>query len=283
MQHLVVRPLQKSGVNGDHGLEPLAGQPGGKGDGVLLGNAYVEIAVGKALVKFDHARAFAHGGRNTHQPNVALGHIAQPLPKHLGKSGFGWRGCWLQTRCHIEFARPMVGDGISLCLRITLAFAGDHMQKLRPFEVAHVLQRGDQRLHIVPIDRADVVEAEFFKQRGRQHHAFGLFFKPFGKFQQGRHPFEHAFAHIARLGIELPAHQVRQIAVQRPHGRADAHVVVVEDDQQAHVLLDPRVVERFKRHACRHGAIADDGNAVLLFALLAGRNGHAQCSRNAGG
>ena len=167
MQHLVVRPLQKSGVNGDHGLEPLAGQPGGKGDGVLLGNAYVEIAVGKALVKFDHARAFAHGGRNAHQPNVAFGHIAQPLPKHLGKGGFGWRSRWLQTRGHIEFTRPVVGDGVGLCLRIALAFAGDHVQKLRPFEVAHVLQRGDQRLHIVSIDRANVIEAEFFKQRGR--------------------------------------------------------------------------------------------------------------------
>ena len=139
VQHLVVRPLQKSGVNGDHGLEPLAGQPGGKGDGVLLGNAYVEIAVGKALVKFDHARAFAHGGRNAHQPNVAFGHIAQPLPKHLGKGGFGWRSRWLQTRGHIEFTRPVVGDGVGLCLRIALAFAGDHVQKLRPFEVAHVL------------------------------------------------------------------------------------------------------------------------------------------------
>ncbi len=250
---------------------------------MLLGNADIKVPVGKTLVKLHHARAFAHGGRDAYQANVALGHIAQPLPEYLRKRGFGRHGGRLQAHGRVEFARAVVGDGVCLGRRIAMPFARYHMQELRPFEVADIFQCGDQHIQIVPVNRADVVEAELFKQRSRQHHAFGLLFQPLGKFQQGRHAFEYAFAHIARLGVKLPTHQMRQIAVERPYRRADAHVVVVEDDEQAQVLLDAGVVQGFKRHAGRHGAVTNYGDVVLLFAHLASRNGHAQGGRDAGG
>ena len=55
VDHLVVAALQKGGVNGHHGFGAFAGHAGRKGDGVLLGNADVVVAVGKALVELDHA------------------------------------------------------------------------------------------------------------------------------------------------------------------------------------------------------------------------------------
>ena len=55
---------------------------------MLLGNAHIKVAFGKALVKFHHARAFTHGRGDAHQTRVFFGHVAQPLPKHLGKGGF---------------------------------------------------------------------------------------------------------------------------------------------------------------------------------------------------
>ena len=58
VDELVIRALQEGGVDGDNGFEALAGQPGGQGDGVLLGNAHVEVARGVALVEGDHAGAF---------------------------------------------------------------------------------------------------------------------------------------------------------------------------------------------------------------------------------
>ena len=64
VQELVVCALQEGGVNRHHGFDALAGQPCGKGNGVLFGNADIEIAVGEALFEFHQPAAFAHGGRD---------------------------------------------------------------------------------------------------------------------------------------------------------------------------------------------------------------------------
>ncbi|MNI71937.1 hypothetical protein D3C73_1278470 [compost metagenome] len=61
------------------------------------------------------------------------------------------------------------------------------MQELRAFQVAHVLQRGDQSQHVVTVYRADVVKAQFFKQRTRHHHAFNVFFGTFKQLFYRRH------------------------------------------------------------------------------------------------
>jgi hypothetical protein len=79
----------------------------------------------------------------------------------------------------------------------------------------------------------------------------------------------------------MSAHELREVAVQRAHGRADAHVVVVEDDEQVG-LGHACVVERLESHARGHGAVADHGHAVALHALEFGRDRHAQRRRDAG-
>ena len=51
VHQLVVGALQEGGVNCHHGLDAAAGQAGSKGHRVLLGNADIEIAFGKASLK----------------------------------------------------------------------------------------------------------------------------------------------------------------------------------------------------------------------------------------
>ena len=41
MDDLVIGPLEKGGIDGDHGTQPLQGQAGGEGHGVLFGDADV--------------------------------------------------------------------------------------------------------------------------------------------------------------------------------------------------------------------------------------------------
>jgi hypothetical protein len=89
MNQLVIAALQKGRVNRHHRLEAFTGHAGGKSHRMLLGNADVVIAVGKTLVKLDHARAFAHGRRDTHQARVLLSHVAQPAAKDLGEGLLG--------------------------------------------------------------------------------------------------------------------------------------------------------------------------------------------------
>src|SRR5690606_13909935 len=94
MDELIVRPLKEGGINRDDRLLTLARQAGGEGDCVLLRDADIEISVGKASLELDHAAALAHGGSDTEQSRIALRHVAEPLPEHLGECG-AWRRCGL--------------------------------------------------------------------------------------------------------------------------------------------------------------------------------------------
>jgi len=156
------------------------------------------------------------------------------------------------------------------------------MQKLRPLEVLDVFQSRNERIQIVAIDGANVVETKLLKHGGRHHHAFGMLFKALGQLKQRRRTFQHVLAHVLGGGVKTATHELRQVTVQSTHWRADRHVVVIQDDQQF-AIFNARIVHGFKGHARRHGAIAYDSNGVTRFALLAGRNGHAQGCRNAGG
>ena len=89
VDQLVVGALQEGGINRHHRLEPLAGQAGGEGNRMLLGDADIVIALGKALMEINHARALAHGRRDAHQPRILVGHIAQPVAEDLSKRLLG--------------------------------------------------------------------------------------------------------------------------------------------------------------------------------------------------
>jgi phosphoribosylformylglycinamidine (FGAM) synthase-like enzyme len=110
------------------------------------------------------------------------------------------------------------------------------------------------------------LKPNFLEQRGRHHHALGLLLEALGQFEQRRHALEHRLADVLGRRVELPAHQLRQVAVERAHRRADAHVVVVQDDQQV-AVGHAGVVERLEGHAGGHGAVADDGHRVAVLAL----------------
>ena len=200
----------------------------------------------------------------------------------MGKSGFCSSYLRLQARGRLKLAYAVVRDGVCFGKFVALPFARNYVQKLRTFEQFDVLQGGYQRFHIVPVYRADVVEAKFFKQGCWQHHAFGLLFKPAGKIKQRRHALEHAFAHITRLGVKLPAEQMRQIAVKRPYWRAYAHVVIVKDNQQSQVLRYACIIQAFKCHARSHGTIANHRYAMALASLVPRSNGHTKRRRNTG-
>ena len=248
---------------------------------MLLGNADIEIAVRKTALKLHHARTLAHGWRDANQTGVGQGHVAQPLPKHLGKGLLGWRAGALKANRWVKFARTVVGHRVSFGELITLALFGHHMQKLRSGQLLDVFQRGDQGIEIMAVDRADVVEAEFLKQRGGHHHTLGLLLKALGQFQQGWGALEDVDTNTFGSCVKAPAHELGQVAVERADRRADAHVVVVEHHQQA-AVGHAGVVEGLKRHAGGERAVANDGHRVSVITLDASRHRHAQRGRDRG-
>jgi len=130
------------------------------------------------------------------------------------------------------------------------------------------------------VDRADVVEAKLLEHRGRHEHAFGVFFEALGKLEHRRRHRQQLFHTFLGGCVELPAHQPRKVAVQRPHRRRDRHVVVVQHDHQRQVFIDARVVHRLEGHAGAHRAVADHGNGDTVFMVGLGAQGHAQRGRN---
>ena len=89
VHQLVVGALEEGGINGDDGLHAFASQTAGKGNGVLLGDADIEIAVGKLLFEFDQSAALAHGGGNRRQSGICRRLVAQPLAEYLRIGRFG--------------------------------------------------------------------------------------------------------------------------------------------------------------------------------------------------
>ncbi len=286
VDQLVIGALQEGGINRHHGLQTLAGQARSKGHGVLFGDAHVEIAFGKTPLELDHARALAHGRGDAHQARVGLRHVAQPMTKHLSEGGFGRRAGLDQADRGVELARAVVSHGVGLSKLVALAFFRDHMQELRARALVEqlddVFQRGDERVQVVAIDRADVIETKFLEQGGGHHHAFGVLFKALGQLKQWRCVFEHLLAHAFGGGIEAPAHELGQVAVERAHGRRNRHVVVVEHHQQT-PLGHASVVQGLKGHTRGHGAVANDGHGRALLTLDVRSQCHTQSRGNAGG
>ena len=199
---------------------------------MLLGNAYIVVTVWKAVMELHHARPFAHGGGDGHQFGVGCRHVAQPSTKHLAECLFRQSRWGHQAHLRIEFARAVVSNGVNFGQLIALAFAGDHMQKLRPIQMLDVFKGRNEGIEVVAVNRADVVETKFFKQGGWHHHAFGLLLEASRQVKQRRRIFQNLLAHLFGSRIKTPAHELRQIAVERTDGGADGHVVVVQDNQQ---------------------------------------------------
>ncbi len=66
MQQLVVGALQEGGIDGHHRHQPVTGHAGREGDGVLLGNAHIEVALRESLLELHQPRALTHGGDARH-------------------------------------------------------------------------------------------------------------------------------------------------------------------------------------------------------------------------
>ena len=202
MNQLVIAALQKCRVDSHHWLKALAGHSGRKCDCMLLGNAYIVITLWKAFMKLHHTRALPHRGGDADQPFVVLGHVAQPLAKHLGECLLRRQYGFLQAHRRVKLAGAVVSNRVHLSQLVALTFFRHHMQKLRAGAIEHqlldVLQGGDQRVQIMPVNGANVVEAEVFKQRGGHHHAFGMGLEPLGQLKQGRRNTEYMLANAAR-------------------------------------------------------------------------------------
>jgi hypothetical protein len=149
--------------------------------------------------------------------------------------------------------------------------------------IAHVFQNRDQLVQIVPVDRADIIEAQLFEQRAAHHHAAREFVGfAHGGVDGGGQLAREALGDLAQFEEGARGHQPRQIGRKPAHRRRDRHVIVVEDHHQPVAGLFG-VVHRLIGHARAHRAIADHRDALAGLARKLVGDGKAQRRRDGGG
>ena len=275
VDQLVIGPLQEARIDGDHGFLVGDGKASGEGDRMLFGDGYVEVAIRILLAELDQAGALAHGGSDADQPLILGRHVAQPLAEDGGEGWLATGTLGQGTLVRIELGDGVIADGVFLGRLVALALLGLDVQQLGAFEVAHVAQGLDQSVDVVAVDGAYVVEAELLEQGAWHHHALEVLLGPLGQLLDRRQPRQHLLAAFADGGVELARHQSGQVVVERPDILGDGHLVVIEHHQ--HVLVNVAgVVEGLEGHACRDGAITDDGHHLAAQSLALGGDRHAE-------
>ncbi len=148
--------------------------------------------------------------------------------------------------------------------------------------VADVLQDGQQHAEVVPVDRADVVEAELLEQRaagpigarhflGERGAAFPILGQALGELLQ----------RFAEVEVGAARRDAREIGRECADRGRDRHVVVVEDDDEA-LVAGAGVVHGLVGHARTHGAVADDADDVVGAAVEIAGDRHAEAGGDRG-
>ena len=254
MPQLVVGALQKRAVHTKDWLGARACKRGGKGHGVLLGNAHVDKLLACRGAKLGcKAHDVGRGGRDAHDLRIALDGGAERLARNIG---IGAR-CGLArvarakfaAGCHIEGPHMMPVLGVALGWLKALALGGGDMQHDGMIDIAQLLQRIDQRLDIVTGVQVAIVEP----QRAEN---------------------------VALTGAVAGA-QLGQIAIEATVVFGDGLVVIVDDDDQVAVELGG-IVKALKRQAARKRTVANNGNDVIRVTRQVARVGKAAAQAHRG-
>ena len=199
---LVVGALQEGRIDGAERPVALRGEAGGEGHRMLLGNADVEGAVGKGRLDLVEAGARRHRRGDRDDLLVARHFVLQRLGEHrgIGRRAAA-RTLVLLARDDVELDHAMIFVGGIFGRAIALALLGHDMDQDRAFlGVADILEDFDQRLDIMAVDRADIIEAQLLEQGAAGHPAAGI------------------FLHLARGAMERIRHRPRQLLRQRGAG-----------------------------------------------------------------
>src|SRR4051794_13368353 len=168
---------------------------------MLFGDGHIEIAIGKLFLKAYQAGTFTHGRRDSDQTFIACRHIADPIAEDIAEGRLRGRLARKYALLGIERTDAMIFDGIGFGWRVALPFLGDHMQELWARETLNIAQRADQRLHIMTVYGADVIETELLKESARDNQALYMLLGASGKLAYGRHAGQHFLTALAYGGV----------------------------------------------------------------------------------
>ena len=242
-----------------------------------------KVRSGKLLAEDVEAGAVGHGGGDGDDPLVLARFRDEAVGEHARVGRRVGLGLHLRAGDDIELGDAVILVVGSFGRRVALALLGDDVDEDRALlGVADVLQHRQQLVEVVPVDRADVIEAELLEPHAALPEVARIFLHARGApLPALRQALGELLGDVAQVQIGAARGDAREIGRERARRRRDRHVVVVEDDDQA-LVARAGVVHRLVGHAGAHGAVADDADDVVRAALEIARHGHAEAGRDRG-
>src|SRR5262245_34022807 len=149
--------------------------------------------------------------------------------------------------------------------------------------VLYLFQRVDQALQMMAVDRTNVVEAQFMKQKSRDHkglHGVNHVLADLDEARtDARNSEQHRLDFLLKSVIYLTSHDAVQIPRNGANIGRNRHFIVVQDDQQL-LLQMARLVDSLERDASGKPSVTDDRHHVVVLMLQVASDSHAQCSGN---
>ena len=160
------------------------------------------------------------------------------------------------------------------------------MEQLGALHVFELAQQAHHLLHIVAIERSEVADV---------HALEDVLLMTDGALDgvvQANKSLPAVFIEVAFVvqparGLETKAVvggvgiEIQQVFLHAAHGVVDAHIVIVEDDEQV-VGSGTYVVDTLESQSSAHGSVANDGyNMALAVAYFLRRHSHSQRCRDA--
>src|SRR2546425_1059855 len=153
------------------------------------------------------------------------------------------------------------------------------MEQHRALDLLQVGEELDQKLQIVAVDWAVVVEAQLLEEEAWDKGVLERLSHVVKRLLHSLSNHGNAREDLVNLLLEVLIKRLRanlvEVLGQCAHRYVNRHAVVIEQDQQVSLKV-ASMVERLKGHACRDGCIANDGHRLRLFSKEVVRGRHPQ-------
>ncbi len=237
---------------------------------MLLGDPDVVDPVREGVRELLQADGLQHRRRDGHDVLALLAQLDHLVAEDGGPVGA--RGLDRQARVGVDGTDAV--EAVGLVLEgglVAAALLGEAVHDDRPAEPLGPGQRRLQRLDVVAVDRADVLQAQVLEHALRGDEVLqpllgavqGLVQRPSddrGAVEDVLRPGEEALVAVGRA-------QGRQVVGEPADGRGVGALVVVDDEDERAVLGLGDVVQRLPGHAAGQRTVTDHGDDVAVAPL----------------
>jgi hypothetical protein len=245
-------------------------QPGRQRHRMLLRDPDIVEPLGEVVTEALQAGAGRHAGRDRADPRIGLGQPDELLDERLckglrlalrlGLGGEGLLGRVDEPEVDRWQGRPVERHGVLLGGGVAAALDRLDVDQHGGRDLERRLEGALELAEVVAVEHADVRDPDVLEEADLGPRPLEALLRPGKEVVRGladhRDPGEGAAGRRLRLLVRARQAHLVQPRRESAHRRTDAHLVVVEDDEQR-VLHVSQVVQRLHRQPGADGRVAD--------------------------